>query len=319
MAYPEQYGNSSYLRYPPQQQQHPTQQYNDNMETYNPYDNSQPHRTYDQSGYGMQDNGYAGGYDSAYRDEPAHSKEHTEERSVFENEVPQAFGPKTTSAMRNWRYEHQGNLWTKGGRGRCFGRFFCCTIMIFVFLLVSIVLSLALWIKPPSIQVGQPQLSTTGNTLQFTGNGLNVSLGVDIAVNNPNYFSVNFKEIKADLTYPVNSFNIGGGSIKNLDIKSNQQTNFTFPITLSYNATSDSNFAVLEDIFSHCDGTGQQLTINYKIMLDFRVIVIPIKPTITNQFKFTCPISSSELESFMKGLGINIGDLGSLLSGSKRK
>lgn len=46
--------------------------------------------------------------------------------------------------MRQWRYEHQGKMWTKGSRARCFGRFFCCTIMIFLFLLISIVLSLAL-------------------------------------------------------------------------------------------------------------------------------------------------------------------------------
>lgn len=46
--------------------------------------------------------------------------------------------------MRRWRKDYQGNLWTKGSRASCFGRFFCCTIMIFLFFLISIVLSLAL-------------------------------------------------------------------------------------------------------------------------------------------------------------------------------
>lgn len=46
--------------------------------------------------------------------------------------------------MRKWRYEHQGDMWMRGGRASCFGRFFCCTVMIFLFLVVSIVLSLAL-------------------------------------------------------------------------------------------------------------------------------------------------------------------------------
>lgn len=46
--------------------------------------------------------------------------------------------------MRKWRYDHQGNLWSAGSRGRCIGRFFCCTVMIFVFVLLSIILSLAL-------------------------------------------------------------------------------------------------------------------------------------------------------------------------------
>ena len=51
---------------------------------------------------------------------------------------------RTPGNVRRWRKEYQGNLWTKGSRLGCFGRFFCCTLMIFLFLLISIVLSLAL-------------------------------------------------------------------------------------------------------------------------------------------------------------------------------
>lgn len=50
--------------------------------------------------------------------------------------------------MRRWRYEHQGNLWRGGSGIRCCGRFFCCSLLLFLFFLISIVLSLLLvrWI-----------------------------------------------------------------------------------------------------------------------------------------------------------------------------
>lgn len=43
-----------------------------------------------------------------------------------------------------WRKDFNGGLWTKGGRGRCIGRFCCCSLMTVVFLLASILLTLAL-------------------------------------------------------------------------------------------------------------------------------------------------------------------------------
>lgn len=46
--------------------------------------------------------------------------------------------------MRQWRKDYQGNLWTKGSRASCCGRFFCCTLMIFLLLLISVVLTIAL-------------------------------------------------------------------------------------------------------------------------------------------------------------------------------
>lgn len=40
--------------------------------------------------------------------------------------------------------DNSEGLWTRGGALATFGRLFCCTIMIAVFLFISIVLSLAL-------------------------------------------------------------------------------------------------------------------------------------------------------------------------------
>ena len=46
--------------------------------------------------------------------------------------------------MRRWRYEHQGNLWTRGSKIRVCGRAIFCLIFTFIFFFVSIILSLLL-------------------------------------------------------------------------------------------------------------------------------------------------------------------------------
>ena len=109
------------------------------------------------------------------------------------------------------------------------------------------------------------------------------------SVANPNYFSVNFNEIKVDVSssvtlhleknynsfmqifYPINETHVGGGSVKNVDIKSNQETNFTLPFTFNYTETIDPNFNILEDLAGRCgfiSGTPKsQLAIDYKIQV----------------------------------------------------
>lgn len=47
-------------------------------------------------------------------------------------------------SFKAWRADGHENLWTRGSRTRTCGRFFCCTIMITAFLIISIILSLAL-------------------------------------------------------------------------------------------------------------------------------------------------------------------------------
>jgi len=288
----------------------------DNYNAYNPYDNAQPHQSYDQGGYHD-----AAGYGAGYRDDPGAGNipaNKERERSVFEDSpvVDRGLEPKTAKAMRRWRYEHQGNLWKRGGKGRCFGRFFCCSIMIFVFLLLSIVMSLALWIKPPNVIISDVSPPTDGSAVQITdGPGVTINLGVNISVANPNYFSVKFSEIKADVFYPVNNTHIGGGSVKDIDIKSNQETNFTLPFQLNYTIASDPNLAVLQDLAGHCGFVpGQaesQIAVNYKISLAFHVLFIPIKPTISNTIRFACPFTPEQIEDLLKAAGL--GDLSNIL------
>ena len=60
---------------------------------------------------------------------------------------------------------------------------------------------------------------------------------------------------------------LGGGEKKDIDFKSDTQTTFYFPFTLTYNLQQDANRVVLNDLLSKCGftGTKQGITVDYKI------------------------------------------------------
>ena len=119
---------------------------------------------------------------------------------------------------------------------------------------------------------------------------------------NPNYFSVDFKEIEVEvgcpflyvdslitrlkLFYPINNTPVGGGSTDNIDFKSRSRTNFTFPFTLSYNATGAQADAIISDLANKCGVTGgkkSNLSINYKITVSVSTS-LSAKPGALNTF-----------------------------------
>jgi len=283
---------------------------------YDPYNPEQSQPPYNGGGYNNMPVGSGNAY-GGYRDEPPFTKER--ERSSFDHDdvVPsRPIGPKTSKNMRQWRYEYQGDMWTRGSRTRCFGRFFCCTIMIFVFLLISIILSLVLWIKPPDIIINDPTLNSTV-PVTFSDDGFTANFDVAISVNNPNYVSVDFSSIVADLFYPINNTHIGSGEADHIDIKSNHRTNFTLPFSLQYSTSLDPNGAILDDLAKRCGVDGAStgdLSVNYKIHLDFKVLSIPIKPTISNTFNLECPLTKFNISGILGSAGINLDDLGSLFN-----
>lgn len=170
---------------------HPNAQYNDSYDTYgdyNAYNNQHPHQTYEQGGYN-QYTGVTGYPDDADRGTPSPesvppvppSKETYGNTTAYEHDdqvtqvrprgklpsscvVPRVRPHRPIvdawhrqKSFKGWRAEGQENLWTRGSRTRTCGRFFCCTVMITVFLIISILLSLALvsWRSstPPPITV----------------------------------------------------------------------------------------------------------------------------------------------------------------------
>jgi len=284
--YAEQYGHSN--------------QYTDGPE-FNPYvGNQQPHPTYDQDGYEP----YGG---AGYRDEP-HSEETTSFPPAVNNKETSDFAhpaDKSIRALKNYRYQSQGALWTQGGRGRCLGRFCCCTLLVTLFLIISIVLSLLLWVRPPNISIGGVEAPSSGSEIQVTGDGLNINLGINISVENPNYFAVSFKKIEADIIYPINNTNIGGGNETDITFHAHSQTNFTFPFTISYKKSLDPSSKIIADIATKCGfigGSKSQITVNYKLTLGLRIVFITISPVVSNSLSFDCPLSESDISSLGSGL-----------------
>jgi LEA14-like dessication related protein len=284
---------------------------------YNPYPTApQRQHTYDEGSIGP-------GYD-AYTDEAAprvarfagpqsqHSvSDEANKESTFQHHEPYLPAvPKehTPRALRKYRYESQGLLWTKGGRGRCICRFCCCTGLIGLFLLISIFLSLVLWIRPPDVNFGTVSSSTsTGSAIQLQTDGLTINLGVNVTVDNPNYFSVDFKKIEADIFYPINNTAIGTGSANNVNIAANSQTNFTFPFSIDYKRSLDPSNKILIDLATKCGfiGTATDISVNYKITLGIRIIFVTISPTISNTFTFACPLTESDISGLMSSAGVS--------------
>jgi len=307
----------------PQQYGH----YGDPAPEFNPYTaEQQPHPTYEQGAY---DN-YGGGY----RDDPTpdHRGEYAPQRqgtqhsyadapppplaakSIDETSrfdpgefTPSPRGPKTAQNLRQYRLDFQGHLWTKGGRGRCFGRFFCCTFMILIFLLVTILLALVLWLRPPSLNFGNPAPVSSGSPVQLTSDGINIDMGVNISVVNPNYFAVTFKTITAELSYLLDNTTtpIGNGTANHIVISSNAQTNFTFPFSIDYQSSLDPQSKIILDIAEKCGilGAKTNLNVQYKITLGLQILFVTVSPSITNSFSFACPLTASDLKGLLPSGG----------------
>ncbi|PFH54190.1 hypothetical protein AMATHDRAFT_53030 [Amanita thiersii Skay4041] len=223
-------------------------------------------------------------------------------------------GEKSLRGLKDYRRDYRGNLWTKGSRGHCIGRFCCCTLLTSLLLIVSILLALALWIRPPNVTIGKVDLASS-NALQIQAQQglLTINLGVNITVDNPNYFAVNFKRIKAEIFYPINNTNIGGGELKDIVFHSNQETNVTFPFAIQYKASDDPQYNVLRDLAQKCgvgNGVQSNINVNYKITLGLRILFITISPVVSNSMNFACPADPQEIQDFLKGVGIDPSTLG---------
>ncbi|TFK30123.1 hypothetical protein FA15DRAFT_663486 [Coprinopsis marcescibilis] len=208
----------------------------------------------------------------------------------------------TSRSKRNlkaYRLDTQGNLWTKGGGARSFGRFLCCTIMVTLLIVVSVVLSLVLFVRPPSIIIGDVVARNTTGSLSAP-DGLAINLSVNISVNNPNYFSVDFHQLKVEIFYPMEGrpdTPVGGGESRDIVFKARERTDVEFPFALRYRAADDPGQAVFVDIGGRCGvggGQRQNLNIKYKLTLGIRFLMIPITPVVENRFSFACPESLLE-------------------------
>ncbi|KAG7092543.1 hypothetical protein E1B28_008893 [Marasmius oreades] len=284
--YVEQYGNAQSGRH-----------------EFNPYSSQPAYPSYGQAGPHYND------YTTPYQDSPMNRgtsvnrrTKDTDETSGFDR------GEFTTrenpAGIKKFRRSYQGNMWTKGGKGRGVIRFLCCTLFIGLFLLLSIVLALALWLKPPSITIGSANITSTNNFLSQTA--ISVPLTVNISVNNPNYFSVTLKELKAEFTYPKGNVPVGNGILNNVVFESNSAKTFAFPFNINYKFADDPSLQALFDIGEKCGVTSGQksnLSFQYKITIGLQILVAHVKPSISNTISIPCPLGQAEIEQLKKLLG----------------
>ncbi|KAF7363548.1 LEA-2 domain-containing protein [Mycena sanguinolenta] len=304
-------------------------QYGEPAQDFNPYAPSDhAHPTYEPGAYehtgGYRDDpgnepprrqGSQQGYSDALAP-PALNPKSVDERSSFDpgEFTPAPRGPKTAKNLRQYRMDFRGPLWRRGSKASCIFRFFCCSFMSIVFLVVTILLTLVLFLRPPSITFGDVALGSAGADpiqTQLTTDGVNINMGVNISVENPNFFN---RLIELKIFYPLNGNDtaVGGGTAKNIVLGSHAETNFTFPFTINYSTSLDPQNHILVDIAEKCGiigGTKTDLTVDYKITLSVQILFLTISPSISNTFAFACPLSDSEIESLLKGAGVETSSL----------
>jgi hypothetical protein len=75
--------------------------------------------------------------------------------------------------------------------------------------------------------------------------------------------------VPTQIFYPINNTKLGNGNESNIDFHAHSQTNFTFPIIITYQTSLDPSNKILVDIATKCGfiggGAKTQITVNYKI------------------------------------------------------
>ncbi|KAF5368995.1 hypothetical protein D9758_002847 [Tetrapyrgos nigripes] len=198
---------------------------------------------------------------------------------------------KVARNIKEYRREYREGMWTRGTRVRIFGRFFCFFILFLIYLVISAILGVALYIRPPSATFDKPNVNQ--KDISFDNGGLVVPLQMNISIWNPTFIKAVVKRVHVDLFYPLNNEErpIGNGTIYDVWIKSNSRTNFTFPIDVDYELATDPNFEILTDIAKRCGGQQQQgLSIKAKAMVAANILGIGVSsPTVPIDINIGCP------------------------------
>ncbi|GAA6051172.1 hypothetical protein JCM3770_002573 [Rhodotorula araucariae] len=224
--------------------------------------------------------------------------------------------PKKEGLRMFRKDEHAGAL-TRGGRARCCGRVFCCSLILVVLILVGIVAAFFLWVKPPDVGFEGIEGPESGDQVSVADGGFNLNFRLKINVINPNFFGADFDKIDATAYYPLKpTSEIGGGQMKRVSIKKYSNSTLHFPFAINYTTSYDSDLSVLSDIADKCGflGTAQsQLTVNYKVKAKVKIIAVSIAPSFSSSTSFDCPLSESDITGFLGG------SVSSLLGGGSRR
>ncbi|WVQ74987.1 hypothetical protein IAR50_004595 [Cryptococcus sp. DSM 104548] len=206
--------------------------------------------------------------------------------------------PRSTGILRVWRKDERGKQWSRGGGVRTSLRFCCCTITTAIIMIISVVLA---YIRPPSVTLNSATVES--GSVSANTDGLSLKFDLNISVANPNWFDANFKKIEATVSYPGNNTNnFGGGTMNNVNFKG--YTDSTFVYTLA----NDPDKTILNDLISKCGILGtttEDITVDYDLNLNLKILGLTVNPTISNSASFECPITESDIEDIIGSSGLS--------------
>ncbi|KAI9356401.1 hypothetical protein BD770DRAFT_390158 [Pilaira anomala] len=243
------------------------------------------------------------------------------EKTVERNEGPE-LGVQHDLESTGGLVESSKKTKKKRMEGRnCCARCMCCAcclpvwatyivwfIMISIIIVIIVIAAIAGTFVMPTIDIGEITSSpTAGSQITFEGDGLNINFGLVIEVNNPNLLDIALSDIKATAFYPNEKgghTQIGGGYLQEKFIPRHTDMNFTFPFAIQYNPTYDTDQSVLSDLAEKCGLTGgpkSDITIDYTITFQAKVLVITVNPTISSSATFACPLDSGAIPGLGDG------------------
>ncbi|CAK9782536.1 unnamed protein product [Cutaneotrichosporon oleaginosum] len=140
--------------------------------------------------------------------------------------------PRSTGILRMWRKDERGKQWTRGGGARSTGRLVVCCLTITILIIISVILTILMFVRPPSITLNETNVDATTAQFNLDEKKINLDIKLLISVRNPNWFGASFKRIEATIKYPGLDSQFGGGSIGKTDFGAYTESTFEFPLSL---------------------------------------------------------------------------------------
>ncbi|CAO3684275.1 unnamed protein product [Rhizopus stolonifer] len=170
-------------------------------------------------------------------------------------------------------------------------RWCTCTILILI-IIAAIIIGIIIGVfKVPSIEFNGYKNTPV---VTFNNKVLNVAVDFDIRVDNPNFETITFDKVSVDAYYPSPYYAlVGSGSMNNVYINSEANTNYTFPFTMSIDANNATQKSVLSDLITKCGYNGttkQNIDLNFYLYPTIRIVSFTITPTITKLLSIPCPL-----------------------------
>ncbi|TIB13771.1 hypothetical protein E3P89_01141 [Wallemia ichthyophaga] len=225
------------------------------------------------------------------------------------------------SNVKSFRKRQRGGLI----RGTIIGlifRWIFCVLILGIVIAIGIIATIVLYVKPPNLAFLGVEEPNNGSTVSAINNALSINFDLQIQVDNPNTFDITFNELYAQLFWGATNISIGYGRVENIDIRSENTTNFRYPFHIVYKASYDPNRQVLGGLLDSCGLTDPNskppIDIQYDLDIDVKALSVNIKQTISNSMSVTCPGFSESMLQDAVGDTISVDDLVDELTRNQR-